>query len=593
MSQITIAARAAFLSFLLTGSALFALAGELPVVRGEVYVGTAKAAETPGLLTTDEELPGSWLRMGAPAKARLDALGESSLRAKRRDIGIGREVATDALEGGVNSLQWLRAGDVRIAKLRVVSAGAKALRVGLTFTGSNAVAQVRVAGSFDESRTLGPERIGGLIANSDVYWTAVTEGETQVVEIAIPADAAVPTVRVLRVSHLVAGPSDRFKRIADIGDAGACNVDLACMANPPQTLLNAAKSAVQIVFTRSAGSSALCSGTMLNDTDPATQIPYLYTGNHCFDNEFTPFKSASQMQQVASTLNTYFFFDSIACGSTAVPPFVQRTGGSVFLYNNPTQDVLLVRLNDTLPAGAFLSGYDPNTITPGTSVGVLHHPQGDLKKYSQGVVSGSQVIDPPVNASTGFWRVTYTSGTTEGGSSGAGLFVFNNGEYLLKGGLWGGEAACLGPPNTTRDNGLPDFYSRFDIAYPALAAYLAKVAPLYNVSDLWWNTSENGNGMVLIQHPSTQLVAIWYTYTPANRPLWIIMSGGTWVNGNTFTGDLFITSGNPQTAAFDAAHTSNRKVGTGTFSFSSASTGSFTWTIDGVTVTKVFQRQAF
>ena len=590
MTRIATVARHAFLSIFLAGAAFFALGAELPVVPSEVYVGSDKAAETRGLLTTDDELPATWLRLSAPSQARVDAMDRASSGPKRRDIGFGREVATDAIEGGANSLQWLRAGSVRIAKLRVQSPGAKALRVGLTFTGSNTVAEVRVAGSFDESLTLGPARFGGLITNPDVFWTPITEGEVQVVEIAIPVDAVVPTIRVPRISHLVAGPSDRFaKRVSEIGASGSCEIDVACVGNPSQALLNASRAVVQMAFNTSNGGVGLCTGTILNDTDTTTQIPYLLSGNHCFDAETPtgPFNSASQMQQIANTLNSYFFFDAVSCNSRTIPPFVQRFGGAAFLYNNTAQDVLLLRLNDTLPSGAVLAGWDPNPITAGTNVTVLHHPQGDLKKFSTGTVSGTTILDAPVNASTGFWRVTYNQGSTEPGSSGAALFTFSGTDYLVRGGLWGGQAAC--GVNITS----PDWYSRFDIAYPSLAPFLAKSAPLYNVTDLWWNPVESGQGMVLIQHPSANMVSIWYTYTGGNRPLWIIMAGGTWVNATTFTGDLFITSATTQAGIFDPAHTSNRKVGTGTFTFSSASTGSFTWTIDGVTVTKVFQRQEF
>ena len=29
----------------------------------------------------------------------------------------------------------------------------------------------------------------------------------------------------------------------------------------------------------------MCSGTLLNDGTPGTQVPYLYTANHCLDEE--------------------------------------------------------------------------------------------------------------------------------------------------------------------------------------------------------------------------------------------------------------------------------------------------------------------
>ena len=112
MTRIATVARHAFLSIFLAGTAFFALGAELPVVPSEVYVGSSKAAEARGLLTTDDELPATWLRLSPPSQARVDAMDRASSGPKRREIGFGREVATEAIEGGANSLQWLRAGSV-------------------------------------------------------------------------------------------------------------------------------------------------------------------------------------------------------------------------------------------------------------------------------------------------------------------------------------------------------------------------------------------------------------------------------------------------------------------------------------------------
>jgi hypothetical protein len=66
---------------------------------------------------------------------------------------------------------------------------------------------------------------------------------------------------------------------------------------------------------------------------------------------------------------------------------------------------------------------------------------------------------------------TYTSGVTEGGSSGSGIFSIANGSYFLRGGLFGGPSSCA----TANDPANPsnrDYYSRFDLAYPLLKQWL-------------------------------------------------------------------------------------------------------------------------
>ena len=115
----------------------------------------------------------------------------------------------------------------------------------------------------------------------------------------------------------------------------------------------------------------------------------------------------------------------------------QLTAGATYIYNNPGADVLLLRLNDPAPAGAFFAGWDPNAIPVGASVITIHHPEGDLKKVSEGSVL--RYSSPPVlgGATAPFSEVRWGSGTTEGGSSGAGLFTFDGSQYLLRGGLWG------------------------------------------------------------------------------------------------------------------------------------------------------------
>lgn len=565
-----------------------AFAGPLPVVKGEVYRGYPEAKSGLALATSESELPARTLRLAAPADTEYAPLMEPGAGPKGRDIGFGRRVADQAAEGDA-AFDFRPAGGARVAKLRVASPGAAALRVALRVGASATPVTLRFAGSADESHVLGPVRLGGPLGATE-YWTPVTAGDSQLIEVVAEGEAAPPVIVAEQVSHLVSGPDSRFaKGVADIGRSGSCNIDLACVASPSRALLDAARGVVHMVFTKRTGLTTYCTGNLLNDTDTGTQIPYLYGANHCFEASSAPFNTPAQMQTVANTLNTYYFFDAVACRSAQVPSFVQRFGGAAFLYNNVSQDVLFLRLNDNPPAGAVLLGWNPNALEAGAAVTVLHHPQGDLKKISTGTYGGNEVLASPLNASTGFQRVIYNTGTTEGGSSGGGLFTFDGSQYLLRGGLWGGGASCSSPTE-------PDFHSRFDIAYANLRAWLQPTTgPTINVTDMWWNAAENGWGLNLTQHASGQVFGVWYTYNTPNRPYWLILSGGQWVNGTVFTGKLYTVSG-PHYAqpTFDTNRVITREVGVMTLNFSGdGNNGSFTWSVDGVTGVKLITRQPF
>jgi hypothetical protein len=115
----------------------------------------------------------------------------------------------------------------------------------------------------------------------------------------------------------------------------------------------------------------------------------------------------------------------------------------------------------------------------------------------------------------------------------------------------------------------------------------AQVAPAANYTDMWYLPSESGWGVSFTQHAgSNQVFAVWYTYDPRQpdpssaggfKPLWIVMSGGTWTTPTSITGPVYVTNGQP----FSQAGSSTRltAVGTFTFNFSSASAGTFAYNI--------------
>jgi hypothetical protein len=290
------------------------------------------------------------------------------------------------------------------------------------------------------------------------WWSPVVDGAAAAIEVFAPAgvDPATVTVTVAGVSHLaVDGAGARridSKAASEIGAAGACEIDVACIANPSAAVLDAARAVAKMVFTGADGYSYLCTGTLLNDSQTSF-TPNFFAASHCIDSAYA-----------ASTLTTFWFFDATACRSLQAPPFVQIAGGAKLLARSDDWDYALLRLNAMPPAGAFYAAWRAEPLPPlavGTSI---HHPLGDLKKWSQGTTPGYEFYSD----GSSFLTMQWSEGVTEGGSSGAGLFTFleAGGFYELRGGLAGGDSSCTAPA-------APDYYSRLDVALPLLREYLA------------------------------------------------------------------------------------------------------------------------
>jgi len=105
-------------------------------------------------------------------------------------------------------------------------------------------------------------------------------------------------------------------------------------------------------------------------------------------------------------------------------------------FTRVDSDWALVRLNSAPPANTVFSAWRADAILDSTAVTVIHHPEGDLKKISDG--SKSDYFSFSDN--TSFARVRYATGATEPGSSGAGLLTLGSSGsfYELRGGLYAG-----------------------------------------------------------------------------------------------------------------------------------------------------------
>ena len=149
---------------------------------------------------------------------------------------------------------------------------------------------------------------------------------------------------------------------------------------------------------------------------------------------------------------------------------------------------------------------------------------------------------------------------------------------------------AVGPLNLT-DAQLGDIAAYIGVleAQPPPAPPMAAV----DYSDLWWNPDEQGWGLNLVEHASSNMFGVMYTYGPDGKPLWFVLPGGTWVSSNVFGGNWFQVTGPSYAGAFDPAAVHGVQVGTATITFSDASHGTLAFSVNGTTVVKPIVRQPF
>ena len=399
----------------------------------------------------------------ASLRARNAASGGNRGKATEQKglaIAFPRDIPGDSQRIALSSLPWqtLAAGG-QATRIVVTSPGAAALRIELALP-ANAGVALRFSGNGSSAKTFGPiaaRDVAEDVARFGAFWSPVLEGDTATIELSIRSGAPVPdaSLTVARVSHQVVAPASLTKldakAVEDIGTSASCNVDVACVTPRTQAFVDSTNAVAATEQTKEDGFTYLCTGTLLNDS-LASNTPYFFSASHCIDSA-----------TAARTLNTFWFFDAITCGSKAVPAFVQQASGAALLARSVDWDWALVRLNAPPPAGTHFSAWRAEPIPNGSTISVIHHPEGDLKKWSQGTSQGYQLYTD----GSSFAVVTYSQGSTEPGSSGAGLLTFlqSGGYYEVRGGLWTGDASCATPTGT-------DEYSRLDNMLPLTRQYL-------------------------------------------------------------------------------------------------------------------------
>jgi hypothetical protein len=115
---------------------------------------------------------------------------------------------------------------------------------------------------------------------------------------------------------------------------------------------------------------------------------------------------------------------------------------------------------------------------------------------------------------------------------------------------------------------------------------------------LWWNASENGWGMNVIQQEQILFITL-FVYGTGSAPTWYVASNVAFVSANaagdrTYTGTLYATTGTPfSTVPFNPNATTVRPVGNITFVGRADGTASVQYTADSASVSKTLVRQTW
>jgi hypothetical protein len=393
----------------------------------------------------------------AQKRMQLDQHADPSApHTKRLQVAENNAVSITPQANGV----WETLADgSRLWRVRVRAAGATDLRLGFEQFALPPGATLYVIGADDYYQ--------GPYLATDVTGTTfnapAVPGDTATIELRIPADSNLAP-DALRLTRVGAGFRDLFGRAkADStgpGTSGACNVNVICPLGQPYP--NEIRAVGYYEFQADADHGYyICTGTLLADV-PRDRKNYFLTAAHCV---------ASNTETASMVI--YWNYQSTQCAALAAPAggfLADDLHGATLRASRADADFSLVELTQS-PQTAwnpYYAGWDASGTVPSGTIG-LHHPSGDVKKITAGPAPAttSNCIASGTTSSTHWLTGPYSQGTTEGGSSGSGLFApAADGSHakLLIGTLSGGGAACssISPGQPNSEN---DCYGKFAAAW--------------------------------------------------------------------------------------------------------------------------------
>jgi len=421
---------------------------------------------------------------------------------KMPDIDLRRLMSEDSLNDRYKDVPW-RFGDNQYVHLNPVNSGTwdilpngdKLWRLGLRCPGAYTINL-----TFDDYRL--PPGASLFVYNQDksqvigaftdvnnqgdkVFATTLVQGDEVTIEYHEPANPVFHgELSLARVTH---GYRDAYGYAKTFGAAGACEINVACPKSAGWE--NQIKSVCMLV----SGGNGFCSGALINNTNH-DGVPYILTANHCYSDP--------------SSWVFWFDWQSSTCTNPGTSPPYNSISGATLKARNTSSDFCLVQMNSTPPLsyGVYYAGWNRQNVAATSGAGI-HHPAGDIKKisfsvspYTSDTYSGS-----PADS---HWKVTWSDGVTEGGSSGSPIF---DQDHHLVGQLHGGPSVCSGTQ-------LWDFYGKFSMSWDYGTTSSTRLKDWLDPSNIAGNTMDGWD--------PNALTPIVTTTAPSN----ITITGGT-ING--------------------------------------------------------------
>lgn len=414
----------------------------VPVAETFTYVSTAPEADPA------PELPPPSLEFGVDLSfVPLIALGPVDVDALRAEddqvaetgektlrYGLGRPFGAALADGAWYDIP----GQGRLWVLEVDAQGALGLRLHLVDMNLPEGARIDVYGpELAAPRIWRYERTGP--SEDGQIWTPTIWIDRIRLEYFVPAAAVdtAPEFRIDGLQHIYRDPlHDPTMRVV-------CQ-DVTCFPAWATT----ARACAGIGTVNS--NSLYCSGQMLATTNN-DETPYWLTANHCLSS-----------QSGASSAEIYWLYQTATCNGT-VPSLasVPQSAPCTLVATGSSSDFTLLMVEGSVPRTQVAwAGWTSATPANGTACVCISHPYGTYKKIAFGTKQNAYGC-----GGSNHVGMTYTasSGGTEPGSSGGGIFRSDTGQVF--GQLHCGPSSCSSNTN--------DDYGSFATSYNSIATQLA------------------------------------------------------------------------------------------------------------------------
>jgi hypothetical protein len=303
----------------------------------------------------------------------------------------------------------------------------------------------------EQSEVITSEFLGSSFENPRKFATGLIYGETIVFEYWQPA--SVHGNAVIEISRLDYGYRDVRNDFDELQNMTLnlsldCNIDINCWQGGGWQ--NWKRAVARIIINGPEGSFG-CTGALINNTRNDF-TPFFLTANHCLAGE------DAISHPDASRWIFLWNYERPNCNNGTATS-IQTVGATVVANNRPVLnfalDFALLRLTDNpiniQGINPYFLGWDRSSYAPSRGYGI-HHPRGDVKKIS---LTNDISKRPILNQ----WRVVWSEGITENGSSGSPLV--NSAGRLIGQLSWSLFQTCNWvPPGFDGNN-----YGRFDVSW--------------------------------------------------------------------------------------------------------------------------------